>query len=150
MDRKTFIKNGCIACLGIAAGASVLQSCAGTKYAASSLADNGILLPLSEFETKHHTPRPYVVVQQDELQYPICVYRIDAAKYTALLMSCSHQGAELQASGDQLTCPAHGSEFDKYGNATQLPATAPLRTFPVSVINDQLFIDLRANAKQIG
>ena len=150
MDRKTFIKNGCIACLGIAAGIPVLQGCAGTRYAASSLTDNGILLPLAEFQTRQHTRRSYVVLQHDELQHPICVYRIDAAKYTALLMSCSHQGAELQASGDQLTCPAHGSEFDKYGNATQLPATAPLRTFPVSVINDQLFIDLRANAPKIG
>lgn len=143
MDRITFIKNSCIACMGMALGASVLQSCVATKYAKGTRNDNGLLVDLKEFATEKKGPLPYVIVRHDDLEFPICVYHIEGEKYSALLMRCTHQGAELQVSGDQLTCPAHGSEFDKMGAVTQSPATAPLRTFPVSIIQGQLFIDLR-------
>jgi Rieske Fe-S protein len=143
MDRKTFIKNSCITCMGLALGGSLLQSCAGAKYVKGTLNDNGILVGLSEFEVKDKAPRSYLIVRHDDLKYPVCVYNLGGGKYSALLMSCTHQGVELQASGDQLTCPAHGSEFDKLGNVTQSPAASPLRSFPVSVEKDQLFIDLR-------
>jgi Rieske Fe-S protein len=58
-------------------------------------------------------------------------------------MQCSHQGAELQASGDRLTCPAHGSEFDNKGFAQQGPADQALRSFPTTINGETLFIDLR-------
>jgi len=58
-------------------------------------------------------------------------------------MKCTHQGAELQASGDVLQCPAHGSEFNNKGLVKTGPADTNLRTFPVVVNNNELFIDLR-------
>ena len=58
-------------------------------------------------------------------------------------MKCAHQGAELQASGDVLQCPAHGSEFNNKGIVTNGPASTNLRTFTVTVTNNELFIDLR-------
>lgn len=143
MDRITFIKNSCIACMGMALGASVLQSCVGTKYVKGSLNENELMVALKDFETEKKRQHPYLIVRHDDLEFPICVYHVEGDKYTALLMKCSHQGAELTVSGDQLTCPAHGSAFDKWGNVTQSPAAAPLRAFPVSVVKDQLFIDLR-------
>lgn len=142
MDRKDFIKKSCVACLGIALGGTVLQSCTGTRYVKGSLNENGLLIPTREFEDSKNGPRQYVVVRHDDLQFPICVYRTENG-YTALLMQCSHQGAELQVSGDQLTCPAHGSSFDKTGKPTEAPAKEPLRVFPVSIVGTQLFIDLR-------
>ena len=108
--------------------------------------DNGISFPLSEFRmgsdaaTKY---RPYLIVRNDALQYPICVYRFDDHHYSALYMRCTHQGAELLAAGDRLTCPAHGSEFDSKGLVKQGPADQSLRSFPVSVMDEALFIDLR-------
>jgi Rieske Fe-S protein len=57
-------------------------------------------------------------------------------------MQCTHQGAELQAFGDKLQCPAHGSEFSNRGQVESGPATAPLRTFPVSADNNELKISL--------
>lgn len=143
MDRKSFIKNSCITCIGVAFGGALLEGCVGTKYVAGIMNDNGILLDLKEFDRKNKTPHPYIIIRHDDLKYPICVYRIDADKYSALLMSCTHQCVELQVSGDQLTCPAHGSEFNKYGQVMQAPAAEPLRTFPVSVTSGQLFIDMR-------
>ncbi|NDC42782.1 MAG: hypothetical protein EBZ77_14740 [Chitinophagia bacterium] len=149
MDRRNFIKTGCLACIGVATSGTLLQSCAGVKYATGKLNDNGMLIPLSEFDIKHKEEgkkRPYIIARHDELKYPICIYRLDNGSYSALLMSCSHQGAELQVSGERLTCPAHGSEFDNTGRAMQSPATSDLRTFPVTIQGDQLFIDLRKQA----
>ncbi len=105
--------------------------------------ENGLLIDLKEFKNGKDDYRPYVVVRHDDLQYPICVYHIKDDVYSALLLRCTHQGAELQVAGEQLTCPAHGSEFNKQGKVMQGPASADLRSFPVTVANNQLFIDLR-------
>ncbi|OSZ78150.1 hypothetical protein CAP35_07760 [Chitinophagaceae bacterium IBVUCB1] len=142
MNRRKFITTGCIACTGLGFLSTVIQSCAAVKYSTGVLNENGILIDVKDFETKNGV-RNYVIVRHDDLQFPICVYKIDEINYSALLMRCTHQGAELQVAGDQLTCPAHGSEFDKWGKVTQSPAAENLRSFPVSIAGNQLFIDLR-------
>jgi len=42
-----------------------------------------------------------------------------------------------------LQCAAHGSEFNNRGMVRNGPAISNLRTFPVTVNQDQVFIDLR-------
>lgn len=85
-----------------------------------------------------------MVVQNDILQYPVCVYRINENEYTALWMQCTHQGAELQVFGDKLQCPAHGSDFTNTGIVQSGPADRKLRTFPVTIEANQLKISLKA------
>lgn len=144
MDRKEFLRTGCVACIGVALGSSLLQGCITTgKYVKGTLTDRGLLLDVKDFETGKKDFKPYLIVRHDAIEFPICVYHIEEETYTALMMKCTHQGAELQVAGDQLTCQAHGSEFDRWGKATQGPATLPLRSFPVSVANGKVFIDLR-------
>ena len=87
--------------------------------------------------------RAFIIVRNEALQYPICVFRFNENEYSALWMQCTHQGAELQASGDFLQCTAHGSEFSNTGKVTNGPADKDLRTFPVTVNKNELFIDLR-------
>lgn len=60
-----------------------------------------------------------------------------------MLMSCTHQNAELQVFGDKLQCPAHGSEFDNTGRVLNAPADTNLRTFPVTVENNTIKISLK-------
>jgi Rieske Fe-S protein len=146
MDRRSFIKKGCIACVGLTVLGTVMQSCTTVKYVTGNMTENGITVDLKEFATPKKGQTPYVIVRHEDLQYPICVYRISATQYSALLMQCTHQGAELQVAGDRLVCPAHGSEFDKMGKTTQPPAMTDLRSFAVVIKNDQLFIDLRKQA----
>lgn len=143
MNRKDFITKTCIACSSLTLLSSFIESCTTVRYASGALNENGILLDIKEFDAKKDGKRKYVIVRNEELQFPVCVYRTDDNNYTAVLMQCTHQGAELQVSGDQLTCPAHGSEFDQSGKVTQGPAAQNLRNFPVSVQGEQLFIDLR-------
>ena len=146
MDRREFLKNSCTACLSATLLTGMISSCTSTKYISGNLGKDGLTIDTNEFidKQKGNTAyRPFIVVRNDALQYPICVYRVDENNYSALWMSCTHQGAELQASGEFLQCPAHGSEFSNKGKITNGPADKDLRTFPVTVNKNELFIDLR-------
>jgi Rieske Fe-S protein len=146
MDRRTFTK-ACIGCIGGAIIPSVLTSCQSTYYTSGSLEANGISVPTSEFSyLKKDKPvfRQYILVRNESLEFPIYVYRFSDKEYSAVLMKCTHQGAELQASGDHLHCPSHGSEFNNKGLLSQGPAEKNLRSFKVSATNDKIFIDLRS------
>jgi Rieske Fe-S protein len=147
MDRKDFIKSCGFACIGGAAITTLLQGCSGTKIISGKIGGDDLIVALKDFETKagnetHY--KKYIVVQNEILQYPICVYRLNANEYAALWMQCTHQGAELQVFGDKLQCPAHGSEFDSRGNLQSGPAEKKLRSFPIIVENNQLKISLKA------
>ena len=147
MDRREFIKNGCTACISATVVAAMLSSCSPTQYITGTLGKDGLFIDTKEFLTRHKgkaTYRPFIIVRNDALQYPVCVYRFGENDYSALWMRCTHQGTELQASGDRLQCTAHGSEFDNRGLVKTGPADKSLRSFPVTVSNNQIFIDLRA------
>jgi len=145
MNRRNFIRSGCSACLSITAISAFLPSCTSTKYLSGTLGENGLTVSKDEFKIKRDGAyRSFIIIRNDSLQYPICVYRFSETEYAALYMRCTHQGTELQASGDMLQCPAHGSEFNNKGEVTNGPADLGLRTFPVTILNNnELFIDLR-------
>ena len=147
MDRREFIKNSCTACLSITVIGAMLPACTATKYISGTLGNNGLFIDPKEFIATQNGKtayRSFIIIRNDALQYPVCVYRFNDNEYSALWMSCTHQGTELQASGDRLQCTAHGSEFDNKGSVKTGPADRSLRSFPVTVSNNQLFIDLRA------
>lgn len=147
MDRKDFLKNCGFACIGGLAVTSLLQGCTATQIMSGKIAGDDLVVPVSNFEIKKGEEkyyRKYVVVQNDILQYPVCVYRHSENEYTALWMQCTHQGTELQVFGDKLQCPAHGSEFSSKGIVQNGPADRTLRTFPVTIENNQLKISLKA------
>jgi nitrite reductase/ring-hydroxylating ferredoxin subunit len=143
MDRKSFLKTCGFACLGGGVLASALQSCGtSNKMIDGTIDHSDLVIPLAAFQ-HDKSYRKYVVVQHAQLKDPICVYRFSETDYSALLMRCPHQGAELQVFGARLQCPAHGSEFNNRGVVQNGPADSNLRTFPVSIQNNQLYISLK-------
>lgn len=146
MDRKEFIKTCGLACLGGTTLAVFLESCAGTNYLAqTSHSNNQITIPKTEFikVAKDKTiQQKYVLVRHDKFNYPICVYKLDQENYSALLMQCTHKGCELQAQGDFLICPCHGSEFTNQGVVQNPPAEQDLQTFKISTDNENIYIYL--------
>ena len=58
---------------------------------------------------------------------------------------CTHDGGELdqgQLDGCRIECPRHGAFFDvTTGAALTLPAIVPVRTFPVQIDGDAIFIE---------
>ncbi len=146
MHRKEFIKTCGYACLGVSAIGILLQSCAGSKIIAAPIVGENIVVPLSDFEVLKNNVksfRKYIVVQNEKLNFPICVYRFSEKEFTALYMQCTHQGAELSVYGDKLVCAAHGSEFDNKGNVQNAPADKPLKTFPITIEHQNIKISLK-------
>ncbi|HLF45969.1 MAG TPA: Rieske 2Fe-2S domain-containing protein [Chitinophagaceae bacterium] len=147
MDRRDFIKNSCVACISGTTFVSLLSSCHATKYSSGKLEPNGISVSKEEFIHKKNNKKEYhsyIIVRNEKLQYPICIYRLTENEYTALWMRCTHQGTELQVAGDRLQCPAHGSEFTNHGLVSNGPAAKNLRSFPVTISENKIYLDLRA------
>jgi Rieske Fe-S protein len=142
MERKLFLKNCGYACLSLSALSVFLESCSGTKQIEGTLKNNDLVVPVISFQ-HNNSFRKYIVVNHEKMKFPICVYRFNENTYSALLMRCTHQGAELQVFGEKLECPAHGSAFNNMGVVQNGPADTNLRTFPVSIQNDQLYISLK-------
>ena len=147
IDRRKFLKNCGFACLSSVGLTTVLQSCGATKLISGNIIGDNIAVALSDFEIKHGNEtyyKKYLVIQNDVLLYPICVYRFNEKTFTALWMRCTHQGSELQVFGDKLQCPAHGSEFDNKGVVKNGPADHSLRTFAITLNENKLLISLKA------
>lgn len=146
MDRRKFITTGCINCISGGLMLSLLDSCSTAKISTATILGSDMIVLMTDFEINKGDAKEfkkYLVVQNDKLQYPVCIYRFDENNYQALWMRCTHQGTELQVFGDKLQCPAHGSEFSNHGKVENGPASTSLRTFPVTITNDQLKISLK-------
>ncbi|MGV3631774.1 MAG: Rieske (2Fe-2S) protein [Bacteroidota bacterium] len=145
MNRNEFLKSCAYACVSGVALASILQSCKTSKMLTVGISGADILVDTKEFEIRKKEQlsyRKYIILQNEQLNFPICVYRLSESEYTALNLQCTHQGAELQVFGDKLVCPAHGSEFNNRGQVESGPAAKSLRTFPVQLKHTQLKISL--------
>ena len=147
MNRKDFIKTCGFACFSSLTVGSIFQSCTSMKMVNGKIEGANIVIDASEFNRSTEQEISYVkyiIVQNAQLQFPICVYRINENEYSALLMRCSHQGNELTAYGDKLHCSAHGSEFDKYGKVTSGPASSQLRKFSAIKENEKIKISIKS------
>jgi 3-phenylpropionate/trans-cinnamate dioxygenase ferredoxin subunit len=75
----------------------------------------------------------------------IAMFRVGNDVY-AIGDRCSHAEASLaegEVFGTDVECPRHGSEFDmKTGHALSLPATKPVPTYPVSIEDGTVYLDL--------
>ncbi len=146
MDRKQFLKTCGFGCLAGIAGLTLLQSCGTSQVIAKEIKGSDILVPISDFEIRNNQKtefKKYIIIQNENLKYPICIYRFSATDYSAMLMACTHQGAELQVFGDKLQCSAHGSEFSNRGVVESSPASTDLRKFPITIENNTLKISLK-------
>lgn len=65
---------------------------------------------------------------------------------TALEDKCSHANVRLSRGtydGKAVQCPAHGARFDVCsGKALCMPAVAPVKSFPVRVEGESIFVTL--------
>lgn len=143
MKRKTFLKTCGYACLGSGFITGILQSCSPSKIITGKIEATDLVVPFKNLDFEPGNKSKYIIVRNDKLKFPICVYRLEDQRYSALLMQCTHKFAELQVFGNKLQCPAHGSEFSNTGKVTHGPAEKDLRTFPVSIVNNQLRITLK-------
>lgn len=76
----------------------------------------------------------------------IAVFKLEDGFY-AIDDTCSHAQSSL-AAGDvdledcTVECPYHGSLFEiKTGRVVSLPATRPVKTHPVRIVGDEVFVE---------
>lgn len=55
----------------------------------------------------------------------------EGEEFRALSLVCTHLGCTLSVSEDALTCPCHGSVFDRTGTPRRGPAVRPLDRLPL-------------------
>lgn len=76
-------------------------------------------------------------------EVPIAVFNADGEIY-AIDDTCSHQDASLSEGwleGCFVECPLHAASFDlRTGMPTCLPAKKPVRTYPVVIENDVIYV----------
>lgn len=145
MNRKEFIKVCGGSCLGLIGISLLSQSCKGIHYVQADTANNQLQVKKSDFVfIKNNEPafRKFIVAKTDKLDYPVIIYRNSEISFTALLLRCTHQGIELNVNGDLLTCSAHGSEFGKNGEIVTGPAEQKLKTFPVTLDEQNIYLNL--------
>lgn len=74
----------------------------------------------------------------------IIVFNVDGEFY-AIADLCTHDGGPLddgELIGCEIECPRHGALFDiRTGDATRLPAVAPIPTYQTKVDGDDLYLE---------
>ncbi|MCC6841143.1 MAG: Rieske (2Fe-2S) protein [Flavobacteriales bacterium] len=130
MERCDFIR-----LCGMATGAALTgvftAGCHGAARLQAAAVDGMVQLPWSAFGPDPKAPARSIVVEVEGLPAPIVVFHNGDAGPIALLMRCTHRGAELHLAGDRLDCPAHGSTFTAQGAVIEGPADRPLQRYPV-------------------
>lgn len=83
-----------------------------------------------------------VIVDGEEL----CLARGEDGRFYAICDVCSHEDYSLSEGevwGTDIECPQHGSRFDlATGKPHALPATTPVRTYPVELRGEEVLVEL--------
>lgn len=78
----------------------------------------------------------------------VVLFRDRQGEITALLDRCSHAEVRLSMGTyrpqvGEVECAAHGARFDvKNGRPLCMPAVAPVKTFPIKLINGNIIVIL--------
>ncbi len=77
---------------------------------------------------------------------PICLARAEDGNFYALNDICTHEEFFLSDGelwGMDVECPQHGSRFNlQTGKVTGLPAVIPAQTYPVTVEDGDVYVDV--------
>lgn len=85
------------------------------------------------------------VIRFDHQEKTFCIYRLKDGFY-ATDGICTHEAVHLEdglVMDDEIECPMHQGIFNiKSGEAISPPACKDLKTYPVKIDNDKIFIKL--------
>lgn len=145
MKRGEFIKTCCFSALGACVPGVLLTSCESIYYATSRRETNRLTIDKGEFiklKNDKQTIRKFVLIKDDEMKFPICVYKVSENKFSSSLLKCTHNGCELNVGGGRYSCPCHGAEFSIKGEVLQGPAEKNLKTFKTESDNNLIYVYL--------
>jgi len=136
MERRNFIKRGCVACMAFMGAGVLLESCSPGLPLLKTAAENKTLsVPLNKFSGN------LLVVRGGGLENDILLVK-NQNGYKALNLKCTHEGVGLTATDKKIFCSAHGSVFDFNGKVVKEPALRSLTEFRTETTNENIIIHL--------
>jgi len=81
---------------------------------------------LSSFPLGSYTFRPDI---------PAVIFN-HAGEFIAYSLVCTHLGCTVEQDGGNLSCPCHGSRFDRDGKVIQGPAQRALKRLRIEILDD--------------
>ena len=139
VNRRDFIKKGCIVCMGLTGVTTLLEACSAPLQVVKlgNTPDNTLVVPADKFteQTK------MLVLRSDHLDNDILLVKNNAS-YNALLLMCTHEGYALTPTDSKIFCNAHGSQFDLEGHVIKEPALKPLTRYKTALVNNNITIYL--------
>ena len=141
MERRTFLRSACMACVapGLGSLAAFLPSCASAPVYRGEMKDGTIRVPALLFATGE-----IQVIRADGSPDDIALVKGKNGGFEAFILRCTHADNPLSYRGTEFTCSLHGSRFDSGGNVTHGPATLPLRRLPALPEGDVIVIQLNS------
>ena len=141
MERREFIQKCCITALG----AQAFSSCTTEIYEApSQVSGNESIVKKSEFfyidDKGQKQERKFLLIKAPAGRYPICIFKTGEDKYSASLMSCTHQACQTIPFENSIICPCHGARFTNTGKVTKGPATTDLVSYKVRTDAESIYI----------
>jgi Rieske Fe-S protein len=122
--------------MALAAGVSLLPSCISLPVYRATVTDKKIGVDPAAFLPGKNA----LLVRAKGVAFDILLLKESDCLYTAVYMQCTHQENTLSFSGKKIICNAHGSEFDLQGKVTMGPAVRDLRSFPVTLTPEKIFL----------
>ena len=139
IDRRGFIA----ACAsGACALAASSTSCASLATRPVTTVDGVIALAFSEYPELTR-PGGAVRILPDGARDPLLVLTRPDGQLTVLSTTCTHRGCAVEARGEHLVCPCHGSTYDRNGAVMRGPAEQPLRKYQTRAMSGGVEIIVR-------
>ncbi|CAN5467456.1 Rieske (2Fe-2S) protein [soil metagenome] len=139
MQRRAFIKSGCVLALATGCGVvlSSVSGCSPGIIYKTGIIENKIAVPLTLFSNGK-----LQIIRPAGMQFDIALRKEDDTTYSSFLMRCTHAENQLLSTGTGFTCALHGSVFNADGSVTKGPAEYPLKKYRTEVIEENIIIHL--------
>ena len=136
LSRREFLS----LCAG-AAGAGLVSGCATIPVYRTAIQSGRLSLTRVEFDALAGE-KLAIALSAPELDKHVLLLQEPDGTLRAFSSECTHQACTVRPRGSFLVCPCHGSTFDLDGNVVRGPARKPLPTFPVTVENGRIEVQL--------
>lgn len=140
-NRREFIKKACGICaavVGLGAALPALQSCSTFATVRTNASSGTIVVPKSMFTDESKL----VIIKNEAAAFDMVLVDLGNNVYKAMELQCTHQENPLIPTKNGFFCNAHGSAYTLEGKVKQEPALTDMKSFLVSIENENIIITL--------
>ena len=135
-DRREFVVTGAAALAVV-----LLPACASLVTRRVPLENGQVRLSLRQ-HPELAEPRGSLRLMPEGWEDPLYLLALEGGGFAALSSICTHRGCTVDLGGPGLSCPCHGSQYDREGRVTRGPAARALQRYPVRTTGDELIIEV--------